>query len=160
MIVRDASPADIGAIRAVVTAAFGRPDEADLVDRLRGDGDSLAELVADTDAGIAGHILFSRLGIGGIAGAALAPLAVAPAQQRRGLGGRLIRAGLDRCRRLGVPAVVVLGHADYYPRFGFDAALAVLLQTPFSGPSLMAIELAPGALAAGGALRYAPAFGI
>ena len=160
MIVRDASPADIGAIRAVVTAAFGQPDEADLVDRLRGDGDSLAELVADTDAGIAGHILFSRLGIGGIAGAALAPLAVAPAQQRRSIAGRLICAGLDRCRRLGVPAVVVLGHADYYPRFGFDAALAVPLQAPFSGPSLMAIELTPGALAAGGALRYAPAFGI
>lgn len=160
MRIRDAVPADFSAIHAVVAAAFARPDEAVLVDRLRADGDALIELVAEEHGGIIGHILFSRLGIGDMRGAALAPLAVAPADQRRGIGGALIRAGLEECRHLGVPAVVVLGHPDYYPRFGFDAALAARLDAPFTGPSLMAIELAPGALAPGGRLRYAPAFGI
>lgn len=160
MIIRAASPADFGAIRAVVAAAFGQPDEADLVDRLRAGGDALVELIAESDGSIVGHIMFSPLGIGAIAGAALAPLAVAPAHQRGGIGGALTRAGLDRCRALGVPATVVLGHPDYYPKFGFDAALAVRLESPFAGPSLMAIELMPGALAGGGRLRYAPAFGI
>lgn len=160
MIIRDASPADVAAIHALVAAAFGQPDEAHLVDRLRADGEALVELVAEAEGRIVGHIMFSRLGIGAITGAALAPLAVAPAHQRSGIGAALIRAGLDRCRALGVPAVVVLGHPDYYPKFGFDAALAVGLRAPFAGPSLMAIELTPRALAGGGALRYAPAFGI
>lgn len=160
MQIRDALPADHPAIRAVVAVAFGQPDEARLVDRLRADGDALVELVAEADGAIVGHILFSPLGIGAGDGAALAPLAVAPAGQRRGVGGALVRAGLDRCRQLGVPAVVVLGHPDYYSRFGFDAALAASLAAPFSGPSLMAIELTPGALSAGGALAYAPAFGL
>lgn len=160
MQIRDACPADHAAIHAVVAAAFGQPEEARLVDRLRAGGDALVELVAAADGAIVGHILFSPLGIGGGRGAALAPLSVAPSHQRQGLGGRLTRAGLARCRQLGVPAVVVLGHPAYYPRFGFDAALAKALVAPFSGPSLMAIELRPGALSAGGALAYAPAFGI
>lgn len=158
--IRPAAPADIPAIRQVVTAAFGQAEEADLVERLRADGDARVELVAEEAGDITGHILFSRLGIGPIEGAALAPLAVAPAQQRRGIGAALTRAGIDRCRELGIPAVIVLGHADYYPRFGFSAALAAPLEAPFSGPSFMALELVPGALAAGGRVRYAPAFGI
>ena len=158
--IRPAAPADIPAIRQVVTAAFGQAEEADLVERLRADGDVRVELVAQETGDITGHILFSRLGIGPIEGAALAPLAVAPAQQRRGIGAALTRAGIERCRELGIPAVVVLGHADYYPRFGFSAALAAPLEAPFSGPSFMAIELTPGALAGGGRVRYAPAFGI
>ncbi len=158
MRIRDSVPADFAAIRRVVAAAFGRPDEAGLVDRLRADGDALVELVAEAEGALLGHILFSPLGIGAGAGAALAPLAVAPARQRGGIGGALVRAGLDRCRRQGVPAVVVLGHPGYYPRFGFDAACAASLVAPFAGPSLMAIELSPGALAGGGMLAYAPAF--
>ena len=158
--IRPAAPADIPAIRQVVTAAFGQAEEADLVERLRADGDVRVELVAQEAGGITGHILFSRLGIGPIEGAALAPLAVAPAQQRRGIGAALTRAGIDRCRELGIPAVIVLGHADYYPRVGFSAALAAPLEAPFSGSSFMALELTPGALTPGGRVRYAPAFGI
>jgi putative acetyltransferase len=158
--IRLAAPTDAAAIRDVVAAAFGQPDEADLVDRLRADGDVLVELVAEQGGTVVGHVLFSRLGIGPIEGAALAPLAVAPDRQRTGVGVALTRAGIDRCRELGVPAIVVLGHADYYPRFGFSPALARPLEAPFSGPSFMAIELVPGALARGGRLRYAPAFGI
>ena len=144
--IRPAAPADAAAIRNVVAAAFGQADEADLV--------------AEHEGVVAGHILFSRLGIGAIVGAALAPLAVAPGRQRTGVGAALTEAGIERCQALGVPAIVVLGHADYYPRFGFSAFLAAPLEAPFSGPSFMALELAPGALAGGGRLRYAPAFGI
>lgn len=158
--IRPATPSDAAAIRDVVAAAFGQPDEAELVDRLRADGDVLVELVAEHDGAVVGHILFSRLGIGAIEGAALAPLAVAPDHQRTGVGVALTRAGIERCRELGVPAIVVLGHADYYPRFGFSPALAAPLEAPFSGPSFMAMELVPGALGDGGRLRYAPAFGI
>ena len=157
---RPAVPADFLAIRDVVVAAFGQPEEADLIERLRAEGDVLVELVADEAGAIAGHILFSRLGIGAMEGAALAPLAVAPARQRSGIGAALTRAGVARCRELCIPAIVVLGHADYYRRFGFSAALAAPLEAPFSGPSFMALELAPGALAAGGRVRYAPAFAI
>lgn len=158
--IRPATSADHSAIYKVVAAAFGQDDEAQLVDRLRADGDAIVELVADEGGTVVGHILFSRLGIGAVTGAALAPLAVAADRQRRGIGDALTRAGIAQCRALGVPAIVVLGHADYYPRFGFSAALAAPLDAPFSGPSLMAIELTPGALAAGARVRYAPAFGI
>ena len=133
---------------------MGQVDEALLVDRARNDGDVRVELIAAADDGtIVGHILFSRLGIGDVDGAALARLAVDPARQRAGIGGALTVAGLAPCRSLGVSAVVVLGHPAYYPRFGFAAARAALLTPPFGGASLMAIELMPGALAAGGVLR-------
>lgn len=158
--IRLATSADHIAIHRVVAAAFGQDEEAGLVDRLRADGDAILELVADDAGAVVGHILFSRLGIGAVTGAALAPLAVAPDCQRRGIGDALTRAGTEQCRALGVPAIVVLGHTDYYPRFGFSAALAAPLDAPFSGPSFMAIELTPGALAAGARVRYAPAFGI
>ncbi len=156
MIVRAATPADHAAIRAVNRDAFGRDDEADLVDQLRADGDSLVELVAVDDE-IVGHILFSAMAVGDITAAALAPMAVRTTQQRRGVGTALVEAGLAACR---VPAVIVLGHPNYYPRFGFSAALAEKLKAPFSGPAFMALEFTPGALKPGAQARYAKAFGI
>ena len=91
----------------------------------------------------------------------LAPyLSVLPAFQKQGLGGELIRAGNARCAELGCVAVIVLGHADYYPRFGFSAAAAESLEAPFSGPHFMALELTPGVLKNGGRVRYAKAFGV
>ena len=158
--IRPATAADHPAIHAVVAAAFGRADEAELVGRLRADGDALVELIAEADGAVVGHILFTRLGIGAVTGAALAPLAVAPALQRQGIGGALTRAGIEQCRARGVPAIVVLGHADYYPRLGFSAAVAAAFDAPFSGPSFMALELVPGTVAPGAKVRYAPAFGI
>lgn len=92
--------------------------------------------------------------------AALAPVSVLPAFQKRGLGGALIRAGNARCVELGCVAIIVLGHAEYYPRFGFSPALAESLQAPFSGPHFMALEIEPGALAGGGTVQYSKAFGI
>lgn len=162
--IRPARELDHPRVREVVTAAFGRADEADLVDRLRSDGDVLVELVAERSAEIVGHVLFSKLALVGeadtVPGAALAPVSVIPAHQGRGAGSALIQAGIDACRDQGLGTVVVLGHPDYYPRFGFSAELARRVQAPFSGPSFMAFELTPGVLKAPYRARYAPAFGL
>ena len=161
MIIRLARDDDRAAIREVVSAAFGEPDEADLVDRLRADGDALVELVADEDGEVVGHILYSPMQSDPPASvAALAPVAVKPTVQRAGIGIALNRAGLAACREAGVELVIVLGHADYYPRFGFSAELAKRVHAPFSGPSFMALELSPGVLGAERIVRYAPGFGI
>lgn len=162
--IRDATSRDFPAIRQIVRHAFGQEDEANLIEQLRADGDVLVELVAASDIALQGHILYSRLAIERgsetLEAAALAPVSVLPAFQRSGLGGELIRVGNARCAELGLSAVIVLGHADYYPRFGFSAALAESLEAPFSGPHFMALELTPGALKDGGRVRYAKAFGV
>lgn len=162
--IRPAEPRDFAAIRAIIRHAFDRADEANLVEGLRGDGDVLCEFVAASDIALQGHILYSRLSIerGGetIEAAALAPVSVLPHLQNRGLGGELIHAGNAHCAELGCAAIIVLGHAKYYPRFGFSAVAAESLEAPFSGPHFMALELQPGALKAGGRVRYAKAFGV
>ncbi|QDU22002.1 GNAT family N-acetyltransferase [Urbifossiella limnaea] len=164
-LIRDETPADEPAVRAVVRAAFGRGDEADLVDSLRSGGYVRAAFVAELDGEVVGYVLFTRLPVesatGVIEALALAPMAVAPGRQRQGVGADLLRAALDACRGRGHRAVVVLGHADYYPRFGFSAALAERLRSPFPGPHFMALELVPGALAGfEGQVFYAPPFGV
>ena len=153
------------AIHSINEASFGRPDEANLVDSLRRDGVILASLVAELERGIVGHILFSRMSIetdgGSIPAAALAPIAVLPKHQRQGIGGRLIRYGLDLLRRRGEYIVIVLGHPDYYPRFGFSSGKARSLESPFRPDAFMAMELSPGALdGIRGKVRYPTAFGL
>ncbi len=159
--IRDESPADHGAVRRIHELAFGRPDEARLVDEVRQSGEVLVSLVATTGDSICGHVLFSRLRVRAqrpIAGAALAPVAVVPAQQGRGIGSALIREGLRRCRDADIEVAVVLGRPDYYARFGFSSALGERLATPYSGPAFMAQELVPDALRDGGEVRYPAAF--
>lgn len=162
--IRAASPSDYPAIRQVVRHAFNQDDEANLVEQLRADGDALVELVAASEIAIQGHILYSPLAIvrdgETLRATALAPVSVLPAFQKSGLGGELIRAGNARCKELGCVGVVVLGHAEYYPRFGFSASLAESLQAPFSGPSFMALEFEAGVFAGGGKVQYAKAFGV
>lgn len=153
------------AVRSINEAAFGRPDEADLVDRLRAEGVVLASLVAELEKRAVGHILFSRMWIettgGSVAAVALAPLAVLPEHQRQGIGGQLIRQGLDLLRRQGERIVIVLGHPDYYPRFGFSSEKASALESPFARSIFMAMELSPGALdGIQGKVRYPAAFGL
>lgn len=164
MNLRDAGPRDHAAVRAILLQAFPQAEEADLVESLRADGDVLVELAAAEGEALRGHILYSPLAVerdGATLGcAALAPVAVLPALQRRGIGAALIAAGNARCAALGLKAIIVLGHAHYYPRFGFSAQAAAALQAPFAGPHFMALELEPGALAHGGRVRYAKAFGV
>ncbi len=162
--IRTAFPADFAAIRQVLLHAFGQNDEANLVERLRGDGDALVELVAASEIAIRGQILYSPLAIvrdgETLRAAALAPVSVLPAFQSKGIGGELIRAGNARCKELGCVGVIVLGHAEYYPRHGFSALLTESLQAPFSGPHFMALEFALGVFAGGGKVQYAKAFGV
>lgn len=152
-------------IHSVNEAAFGRPDEANLVDSLRSEGVVLASMVAELDQRIVGHIMFSRMSIetdgGSIPAAALAPMAVLPKHQRQDIGGQLIRHGLDLLRRRGEHIVIVLGHPDYYPRFGFSSGKARSLESPFPPEAFMAMDLSPRALdGIRGRVRYPAAFGL
>lgn len=170
MTLRPARPDDAAAIRAVLTAAFPTTDEAALVDELRSDGDLILEWVAEQDGEIVGAIQYSLLLLrresqedDGRA-AALAPVAVRPELQSQGIGGRLIRATLDELKTdPWLDAVLVLGHPDYYPRFGFSAETAGrALIDPFdAGPAFMALALQPEGLAGAPARPvYAAAFGL
>ncbi len=163
--VRLERPEDMEAIREVNRLAFGGEDEALLVDALRDGGCSRLSLVAEKDGKVVGHILFSDLPIvtqsGTLAALALAPMAVLPGHQRQGIGSFLVREGLRACAEAGHRIVVVLGHPDYYPRFGFSPQMAERLKAPFSGPAFMALELVPGALAGvTGEVVYPPLFGL
>jgi putative acetyltransferase len=164
LLIRPETAAEHEAVRQVHRLAFGREDEACLVDALRTGGFVRLSLVAVSDGQVAGHILFSELPIvtpeRTVTALALAPLAVRPARQRQGIGSALVRRGLELCREQGQGVVVVLGHPPFYPRFGFSAEHAARLESPFSGrPSFMAAELVPGALAdVAGRVEYPPPF--
>jgi putative acetyltransferase len=129
-------------------------------------GVSILSLVAEKDGHVVGHILFSPVTIepfaGQVSAVGLAPMAVLPDQQGKGIGTRLVEEGLAELRRLGHDVVVVVGHPDYYPRFGFKRASLFGLRTEIDCPdeAFMAIELRPGALAGrGGRVRYRSEFG-
>ena len=145
--IRYARATDHPAIAEINTLAFGQPDEAALVARLRAAGDVLFELVSETDGQVDGHILFSRLWADrNEMFAALAPVAVHPERQRGGVGSALVRAGLESAREFGAHGVLVLGHPDYYPRFGFAAATAAKVACPYAGsPAFMGLALEDGA---------------
>lgn len=146
--IRHARPADQPAIRAIVEAAFGQPDEADLVEQLRADGDVMFELVEEDAGEVVGHILYSRLWADSVnLYAALAPLAVRPDRQRDGVGKRLTAASIEAAKEFGAQAVIVLGHPEYYPKFGFTTDAAAKVKSPYSGsPAFMALALEAGAL--------------
>lgn len=164
IIIRPETGADHEAIRQVNRLAFGQDAEARLVDALREGGYVRLSLVAEKDGQVVGHILFSDLPIvteaRTVLALALAPMAVLPAFQRQGIGAALVRRGLEDCRGQGHRIVIVLGHPDYYPKFGFSAKLAVPLSSAFGGgEAWMALELVPKALAGvAGKVQYPPPF--
>lgn len=162
--VRPEEPGDRTAVRRINRLAFDQPDEADLVDRLRGHAEPFLSLVAEIGGEVVGHILFTGATLDRhpeVSLLALAPMAVEPSHQGRGIGSRLVRCGLDRCREELADAVVVLGHPDYYPRFGFEPAHRLGLRFPAEVPrnAFMALELESGALEdVSGVVRYDPEF--
>ena len=155
MLIRAEQLADLAAIRRVNEEAFGRAAEADLVDRLRANHKAILSLVAEDNGVIVGHILFSEVTVevnppsfnrfGKLIG--LAPMAVTTARQRSGIGSQLVRAGLAELK--GYEAAVVLGHPEYYPRFGFVPASRFGLKSEYDvrDEVFMALELTPNALA-------------
>jgi putative acetyltransferase len=165
MLIRPESVQDHAAVAGVNHAAFGGQVEAKLVERLRGDGLVIVSLVAVDDSGqVAGHILFSPVAVvaatGEIQVASLAPMAVLPSHQRRGIGSMLVEHGIEACRRYGYDAIIVVGHPAYYPRFGFSHALVARLQNPFAADdAFMGLELVRGSLSGvEGKIVYPSAF--
>lgn len=167
LVIRPEQPDDYAAIAEVNRLAFGQDDEARLVAALRRSEDFIPELslVAARGDRLVGYILFTRIVIRGeeadVESLALAPLAVRPECQKRGVGSALVQHGLEACRRAGHGSVVVLGHAEYYPRFGFVPAAPKGIRAPFPVPeeAFMVVELVPGALAGlTGTVVYPPAF--
>ncbi|HEY1752598.1 MAG TPA: N-acetyltransferase [Caulobacteraceae bacterium] len=144
---RPATAADFAAIRRVEVAAFGREEEAGMVEAARAEGATMAELVEEREGRIVGHILMNRMTVTPqrlIAG--LAPVAVDPAFQGRKIGDALCRAGIEAVRAMGAEGVVLLGHPNYYPRFGFSTAATAKIDSPYAGsPAFMALALVPGA---------------
>jgi putative acetyltransferase len=163
IVTRAELPSDVATIHRVNELAFGRADEAAIVDALRENGALALSFVAIVDDEIVGHIAFSPVEIARDGGTdialGLAPMAVLPSHQRRGVGSRLVRDALDELRRAGHHAVVVLGHPEYYPRFGFERAsrFGLSWEHPAPDDAFMALELSPGALAVGSAVvRFRP----
>jgi len=153
--IRSETVDDRDAVYRVHAAAFGRPAEADLVDRLRPAARPQVSLVAVEDGEVVGHVFFSPVTVESSAAVftafGLAPLAVLPGFQRRGVGTALVREGLRACRRLGHHIVFVLGHPEYYPRFGFETAAARALTSVY--------DVRPEAfMVAEGTVKYRPEF--
>jgi putative acetyltransferase len=165
IIIRDEEPGDIKSIFEVNSRAFETDTEARLVNTLRGEGVRMISLVAEMGGMVAGHILFTPVitenqGTS-IAAGGLGPMAVLPEYQRSGLGSILISAGLGACRTIGWKAVFVLGHPEYYPKFGFvpTASFGLRYKRAEFDPFFFVKELELGALAGiSGMVNYHPAF--
>ncbi|OGP56518.1 MAG: GNAT family N-acetyltransferase [Deltaproteobacteria bacterium RBG_13_52_11b] len=154
MTIRPEREEDHAAIDEVNRGAFGRENEARLVENLRRSSTFIPELslVAVKDVSVVGHLLFSpiaiQMGNSNLPALALAPVAVRPEYQNQGIGSQLVRHGLRQCRDLGHKVIVVVGHPEYYPRFGFSSARAKGLEAPFPVPdeAFLILELVPGTL--------------
>ena len=164
MTIRAERAEDVAAIRVVNERAFGGQTEARLVDTLRKANKATVSLVAQQDEQVVGHILFSPVTIANtpaeIRGVGLAPMSVLPEFQNRGIGSRLVRDGLAACQAAGYDIVVVLGHVDYYPRFGFARAKDFGLENEYeAADAFMVLELKEGALKRiSGLVKFAPEF--
>lgn len=145
------------AVRNVHLDAFPSAIEADLVERLRRDGDALISLVALDGEAVVGHVMFSPV-TAPLKALSLGPLAVMADRQRQGIGGRLVRDGLDRARTGGWDAVFVQGDPAYYRRFGFSVADAEGFASPYAGPYFMVLSLGTALPVRGGRIDYARAF--
>lgn len=160
MNIRPEKPGDEAAIATVVSAAFGGQDEADLVARLRENGDLVLALVVEDGERIVAYVAFSRVWIEHDSkrepGIGLAPVAVLPEAQRKGTARALIGAGHLRLKLLGEKIVFVLGDPDYYKRFGFSHETAKRFACVYQGEHLQALRLAPDAPADGEVIYSAP----
>ena len=165
MIIREEKPSDIRKIWEINAEAFETKAEANLVNSLRDSGCTFISLVAEIGTNVVGHILFTPVELSGdknklkILG--LAPMAVLSQYQNIGIGSKLVKAGIKHCQSLGYDAVVVLGHPDYYPRFGFLPSVRYGIKSEYNVPDevFMILELTPGSLQHHqGVIKYHEAF--
>ncbi|MEE1754091.1 bifunctional class I SAM-dependent methyltransferase/N-acetyltransferase [Streptomyces sp. SP18CS02] len=163
---RPETAADVAAVRAVNAAAFPTEEEARLVDALRDDPQAwlpgLSYVAEAADGTVAAYALITRCRVGDRPAAALAPVAVAPGYQRQGAGQAVVRAALDAARLSGEQLVLVLGHPEYYPRFGFAPASRHGIAPPFEVPdeAMMALVMDGSGPVPRGMIRYPSAFGV
>lgn len=165
--IRPEEAEDIDRISEINRRAFGGDAESQLVSAVRKSEHFIPELslVAELDQRVVGHILFSGISIHTsdqiYPALSLAPMAVLPDYQRQGIGSALVRRGIEECRRLKYQMVIVIGHPDYYPRFGFEPARKHGLDVAFDVPdeAFMVAELEADALKnISGMVRYPAAF--
>ncbi|MGB6680302.1 MAG: N-acetyltransferase [Candidatus Bathyarchaeia archaeon] len=154
IIIRKEKKEDFKSIYEINKQAFKQKNESELIERIRVSKNFVPELslVAEKNGKIVGHILFTKIKIKGekeYESLILAPMAVLPELQKQGIGEKLITEGLKKARELGFSSVIVLGHKDYYPKFGFEKASKWNIKCSFKVPdeAFMAIELNIGALA-------------
>ena len=166
--IRQENTDDFNTVFEVNKLAFGQDNEANLVDLLRKSNSFIPELslVAILDNKIVGHILFTKIQIENedkskTESLALAPMAVRPEFQNKGIGGQLIKHGLEKARELQHKSVIVLGHEHYYPKFGFVPADKWNIKSPYDVPrnAFMALELVTDGLKnANGLVKYPKEF--
>jgi putative acetyltransferase len=164
--IRAEQPADAPQVRTVNELAFGQPVEANLVEKLRKACDDGLSLVAEEQGLVVGHILFTPVAVEGedrsVGGMGLAPMAVLPDRQQQGIGSALVLEGLAMLRAGGCPFVVVVGHPQFYPRFGFEPARRHGLESQWPGipdDAFMVLVLDPRALTGlSGVARYRDEF--
>lgn len=164
-LIRDETPSDHAYVDRILEAAFGRPNEAELVRKLRESAQPQLSLVAEVGGEVVGHVFFSPVSIEGPSAsppvAGLGPLAVAPELQRGGAGSALVRAGLAACIPLGWQAVFLLGNPAYYSRFGFvlAAPLGFRYESELFDSAFQVVDITPAALSGcRGWVRYHEAF--
>lgn len=151
---RPEKDADRAAIFEINRLAFGQENESRLIDRIRESENYVngLSLVAEKEGEVVGHILFSKIHIesssNDFVALALGPIAVRPDLQRQGIGSSLIIEGLKACKSRGYKAIIVIGHPNYYPRFGFSSAREEGLESQLPVPDevFMVLELVPGSL--------------
>jgi len=162
--IRSETDDDKTAVHDINAAAFPTETEASLVDTLRESASEYISQVAVEDKNVVGHIMFTPVTLElfeDLRLMGLAPMAVSPSLQRGGIGSELIKTGLLRCTESNVGAVAVLGHPQYYPRFGFRPASQWGIKCEYEVPEevFMMMELSPGYLQGyQGIIRYDAAF--
>jgi putative acetyltransferase len=168
MNIRPERLSDHSTVYAINAEAFETDAEAGLVDALRMQASPIVSLVAEIgdhdESLIVGHILFSPVALSGhtdFAIMGLAPMAVLPEYQHKGIGSALIYAGIEACKKLDIQALIVLGHPEYYPKFGFISSTRFGIASQYSVPDdvFMAMELEPNSLEGrSGVVSYHSAF--
>ena len=172
LLIREEIDQDYNSVNKVIEQAFREVEESDqmehfLVNRLRHSDAFIPKLslVAEIKGGIVGHILLTKIDIESDTNSTpsllLAPIAVTPKYQNQGIGSQLITEAHKKAIKLGYTSIVLLGHASYYPRFGYKRAIDYGIEFPFEVPyeNAMAIELIPYALQqTNGVIKFSKAF--